>query len=206
MDTLSLARFDRTLTLPGGKRLRVRPIRPEDERGLADLYDRSSFQTRYQRFFTVMRRLPPDTARFLANVDYERRFALVVEDLTAPATSLVGVARYEPSEPGVAEIAVVVEDPWQRKGLGSLLINELFRAGAENGVARFRAWVLADNHRMLGLLARHAQVLERTIDDGVIGLLVAPGVHRPRTVNTAAVSGRDDAAGDRAEEKRAAEA
>jgi acetyltransferase len=184
MDTFSLARFDRTLTLPGGDRVRVRPIRPDDERRLAELYDRSSYQTRYQRFFTVMRGLPSDTAHFLANVDYERRFALVVEDLSATTTSLIGVARYEPAEAGIAEVAFVVEDRWQHKGLGSLLITELFRAAAENGITRFRAWVLADNHRMLGLLARHAQVLERTIDQGVVGLLLAPGVYRPRTVST----------------------
>src|SRR2546428_5299534 len=56
MDTLSLARFDRTLALPSGERLRLRPIRPDDEPRLSELYDRSSRDTRYQRFFTVMRR------------------------------------------------------------------------------------------------------------------------------------------------------
>src|SRR5206468_7271542 len=54
------------------ERLRLRPIRPDDESRLSELYDRSSRDTRYQRFFTVMRRLPADWARFLANVDYDR--------------------------------------------------------------------------------------------------------------------------------------
>ena len=98
MDTLSLARFDRTLTLASGERVRIRPIRPDDEPRLSDLYVRSSHTTRYQRFFTVHHRLPPDWAHFLANVDYERRFALVLEDLAAPTTSLIGVARYEPTD------------------------------------------------------------------------------------------------------------
>ena len=184
MDTLSLARFDRTLELPTGERVRIRPIRPEDELRLSELYDRSSRDTRYQRFFTVLRRLPPDWARFLANVDYDRRFALVVEDLTAPATSLIGVARYEPVEEGVAEVAFVVEDRWQGKGLGTLLITELFRAAAENGITRFRASVLADNRRMLDLLVRHADVLERKVQQGVADLLLTPKAYRPRTVST----------------------
>ncbi len=175
MDTLSLARFDRALELPTG--------RPEDELRLSELYDRSSRDTRYQRFFTVLRRLPPDWARFLANVDYDRRFALVVEDLTAPSTSLIGVARYEPVEEG-AEVAFVVEDRWQGKGLGTLLITELFRAAAENGITRFRASVLADNRRMLDLLVRHADVLERKVEQGVADLLLTPKAYRPRTVST----------------------
>jgi RimJ/RimL family protein N-acetyltransferase len=184
MDTLSLARFDRTLALSRGERLRLRPIRPDDESRLSELYDRLSRDTRYQRFFTVMRRLPPDWARFLANVDYDRRFALVIEDLGASAASLVGVARYEPAEPGVAEIAFVVQDHWQRKGLGTLLMVELFRAAAENGIGRFRAWVLAENRGMLELLARHADVLERRMEQGVVELLLVPKAYRPRTVST----------------------
>ena len=178
MDTLGLSRFDRVLTLKTGERVRVRPIRPDDEPRLSELYDRLSRDTRYHRFFTVMRRLPPDWAHFLANVDYDRRFAVVAEDLAAPATSLVGVARYEPSEPGVAELAVVVEDGWQGKGLGTLLLTELFRAAADNGITRFRAWVLAENRRMLELLARHAEILERRIEQGVVELRLAPKAYR----------------------------
>src|SRR2546423_8350641 len=104
MDTLSLARFDRTLELPTGERLRIRPIRPEDELRLSELYDRSSRDTRYQRFSTVLRRLPPDWARPLANVDYDRRFAPVLENLTASSSSLTGAARNEPAQHGVAEV------------------------------------------------------------------------------------------------------
>src|SRR5438045_7857648 len=132
MGALSPAPFGRMLTLPSGERVRLRPIRPDDEPRLSELYDRSSRDTRYQRFFTVMRRLPPDWAHFLANVDYDRRLALVAEDVTAPATRLIGVARYEPGG-DVAEIALVVEDAWQGKGVGRRLLSDLFRAAAENG-------------------------------------------------------------------------
>ena len=181
MDTLSLARFDRTFTLPSGERLRMRPIRPDDEPRLSELYDRLSQDSRYQRFFTVMRRLPPDWAHFLANVDYDRRFALVLEDLSAPTTSLIGVARYEPTDAGVPEIALVVEDRWQRRGLGTMLLAELFRAAADNGITEVRAWVLADNRRMLRILATQAEVVERHMEQGVVELRLAPRAYRLRT-------------------------
>ena len=163
MDTLSLARFDRMLTLPSGERVRLRPIRPDDEPRLSELYDRSSRDTRYQRFFTVM---------------------LVAEDVTAPTTRLIGVARYEPGGDDIAEIALVVEDAWQGKGVGTRLLTELFRAAAENGITRFRAFTLADNRRMLGLLARHADVIERRVERGVVEMVLAPKAYPPRTVST----------------------
>lgn len=171
MDGAALASFDQTVTLAGGERVRLRPIRPDDEPRLVELYGRLSQQTAYQRFFTVMRRLPPDWAHFLANVDYHRRFALVAEDASAPTPTLVGVARYE-SLPNAdaAELAFVVQDRWQGKGLGALLVRELLRAAELNGLQRFRAYVLGDNRRMLHLLTRHTDVRERRIDQGVVEL------------------------------------
>jgi len=183
MDTLRLARFDRVLALPTGECVRLRPIRPDDAPRLTELYDRLSQDTRYQRFFTVMRRLPPDWAHFLANVDYDRRLALVLEDLAAPTTTLIGVARYEPTDAGVPEIALVVEDRWQRRGLGTLLLAELFRAAADNGITQLRAWVLADNRRMLHLLATRADVLERSVEQGVVELRLALRTARPSPAN-----------------------
>jgi RimJ/RimL family protein N-acetyltransferase len=171
MDAAALASFERPVMLKGGERVRLRPIRPDDEPRLAELYDRLSRETAYQRFFTVMRRLPPDWARFLANVDYQRRFALVAEDPGAPVPTLVGVARYEPvRDEDVAELAFVVEDRWQGRGLGAVLVRELLRAAELNGLRRFRAYVLGDNRRMLHLLTRHTDVRERRIDQGVVEL------------------------------------
>jgi len=89
--------LEREIILEDGARLRIRPIASDDEARLSTLYDRLSRQTAYQRFFTIMRRLPPDWAHILANVDYRRRMALVAE--TAGETpELVAVARYEATD------------------------------------------------------------------------------------------------------------
>jgi acetyltransferase len=171
VDPDALAAFDRGVTLPGGERVRLRPIRPDDAPRLEELYARLSGQSAYQRFFTVMQRLPPDWARFLAAVDHLRRFALVAEEAAAPTPTLVGVARYEPwPDHETVELAVVVQDSWQGKGLGTLLLRELLRAAERNGIHRFRAYVLADNRRMLHVLTRHTDVKERRLDGGVVEL------------------------------------
>lgn len=160
------------IAVDDGSVVRLRAIRPDDEPRLIALYDRLGRDTAYQRFFSAMKRLPPDWARFLANVDYQSRLALVIERDGRDEPDVIAVARYEPTgEAGVAEVAFVVEDGWQGKGLGRLLLRELLRAAEARGIRRFRAFVLADNRRMLRLLSRYTRVLDRRIASGVAELL-----------------------------------
>ncbi len=166
--------FDHEITLEDGTRARIRPVLPEDESRLITLYGRLSDHTAYQRFFTIMKRLPPDWAHYFANVDYRRRMALVAERDLDWRPELIGVARYEPSdEDDTAELAIVVQDYWQGKGLGTILLNEILRAAETNGIRRFRAYVLADNHRMLAMLSRLTDVQQRKIEQGVVDILFA---------------------------------
>jgi RimJ/RimL family protein N-acetyltransferase len=148
--------------------VRLRPIRSDDAAALTQLYDRLSPESAYQRFFTVMRRLPPDWARILADVDHDRREAIVA---AGPGGELVGVARYGCS-PGSdeAEIALVVEDAWQHRGLGTILLSALLDHAEGRGITRFLAYVLADNHRMLRLIGRLGLVAERSLAQGLMTL------------------------------------
>jgi GNAT superfamily N-acetyltransferase len=63
-----------------------------------------------------------------------------------------------------------VQDGWQDRGLGAVLFRELLDAAAANGIERFRAWVLADNRRMLDLVGRLGEVTGRSIEQGVVEL------------------------------------
>jgi RimJ/RimL family protein N-acetyltransferase len=168
--------------LTDGTRVTLRHIRPEDESALTALYERLSPQTAYQRFFTVMRRLPPDWAHILANVDYDRRMAIAA---LGPGGELIGVARYIYDERAQeAEIAIVIEDRWQGRGLGSRLLGELIGYAEARGIRRFRAYVLADNLRMFKLIRRVTTILERKLVLGVVSLLLAPLEPRPPTVES----------------------
>lgn len=165
--------LERGVTLRDGSRLRLRPIRPEDQDRLIAFYDGLSRHTAYQRFFAVMRRLPPDWARLLANVDYERRLALIAEHGPLEAPELVGVARYEPTDQaGTAELAFVIQDGWQNRGLGTLMLDALLAAAEARGIRRFRAFVLAGNTRMIDLLVRFTDVQKRVTESGVTELLL----------------------------------
>ncbi len=154
--------------------MRIRPIRPEDEHRIVALHSRLSRDTRYQRFFSEMERPPPDWAHFFANVDYQRRLALVAEYTASGERTLMGVGRYEGAdEEDTVEVAFVVEDPWQDKGLGTILLMDLLRAAETRGIRRFRAYVLADNDRMLRLLSRHTHILEKKTERGITDILFA---------------------------------
>jgi len=164
--------LEQNLTLMDGTRLHLRPIRPDDAPRLIEFYDRLSLLTAYQRFFNVMKRLPPDWARILATVDYHHRLALIAECGPPDAPVLVAVARYEPTnDPETAEVAFVVQDGFQGRGLGVVLLNRLLEAGEARGIRRFRAYVLADNSRMLDMLARFTDIRERSVEHGVVDIL-----------------------------------
>jgi RimJ/RimL family protein N-acetyltransferase len=164
--------LERALTLRDGSAIRIRPIRPDDAPRLQDLHSRLSRQTTYQRFFTIVRRLPPDWARQLATVDYDRRLALVVESGASAEPELIAVGRYDATdEPNTAEVAFVVQDDWQNRGLGTILFDAILRAAAARAYRRFRAYVLADNRRMLDLITRFTRVESRKTEQSVTELV-----------------------------------
>ena len=149
-------------------RVRIRPIVPGDEPALRALFDRLSPETVRQRFFRYWRRLPDDWFHHFANVDYVGRLALVAEVDRPEGPRVVGVARYEPGEQeGRAEVAVVVEDAWQGRGIGRRLLAELLAEAQARGIRRFHADVLADNQRMLALIRQVGEVESVRVEFGV---------------------------------------
>jgi RimJ/RimL family protein N-acetyltransferase len=171
-DAVYPAELEHDLVGPDGTQFRLRPIRRDDAERLVALHSRLSEQTVYQRFFTVMRRLPTNWARYLADVDYRGRLALVVERQGPDGPELVGVGRYEPTrEPGRVEVAFVIEDRWQRMGLGTALFNDLLGAAEARGIQEFAAEVLAENTRMLDLIRRFGDVVSSRLDHAVVSLV-----------------------------------
>ena len=159
----------RPLELHDGAALRMRPIRPDDEPRLVELFHRLSPRTVYQRFFRAYDRLPDHWYHRFAHVDYRTRLALVAERQEAGGPLLHAVARYEPGEAdGTTEIAILVEDAWQHRGLGTLLLDALLAAAEARGLRRFTADVLADNRPMLRVLTRVAHIGRRDLEAGVL--------------------------------------
>jgi GNAT superfamily N-acetyltransferase len=139
----------RPIVLRDGAELEVRPIDAGDVGRLRRLFDRLSPTSVYFRFFAPIRRPRPGALEHLASVDHDRREALVavVDD------EIVAVARYD-SGAGAdeAELAITVEDAWQRRGLGVRLSRRLAELARTRGYIAFTASVLGENRGALALM------------------------------------------------------
>jgi RimJ/RimL family protein N-acetyltransferase len=134
----------------GQLELLVRPVRSDDKRRLAQAFDRLSPETRYRRFFAPVEELSGQDLRYLTEVDHHAHEALVA--INPENGAIIGVARYVRSDdPGEAEVAVVVGDPWQGRGVATALLQELVGRAREEGIERFVALVMSDNTEALEL-------------------------------------------------------
>jgi RimJ/RimL family protein N-acetyltransferase len=150
----------------------IRPIRPDDDEALMAMHRGLSARTVYQRFLGIQPELPAAQAAYFTHVDGTERFALVAEDA---AGRLVAVGRYDrlPPDGRQAEIAVVVTDEHQHRGLGTTLVRLLRVHARDAGVAEFVAEVLTDNRAMQRTF-RGAGLDARTTYDHGIAHLVMP--------------------------------
>jgi acyl-CoA synthetase (NDP forming)/GNAT superfamily N-acetyltransferase len=154
--------------LADGTAVHLRPIEPTDADGIVAMHARFSARTRYLRYFSPYPRIPERDLHRFVNVDHRDREALVVE----AGGRLLAVGRYERLGPDApdAEVAFVVEDAQQGKGIGSVLLEHLAAAAREEGINRFVAEVLPENGTMLRVFADAGYQVDRRYADGVVHL------------------------------------
>lgn len=149
-----------------GTPLHVRPIRPDDAPRLAAMHARLSIETIYRRFFAGLRVLSQSTLERFTRIDYVDRLALVA----TIGDAIVAVARYErlPASRLEAEVAFVVDDEHQGRGIGTLLLEHLAAAARERGIERFVADTLADNRPMLSVFRDAGFAVTRASAEGLV--------------------------------------
>lgn len=138
--------------LRDGTQVVIRLARPEDAEGVADMHARSSEATRYQRYFTPHTDWREDQLRRVAGG--HRGATLVAVNWRGDIVGLGNVFPDRPEETSTAEIAVIVEDSWQGRGLGGRLLQHLVDLARRQGFDEVLALVLASNIGMVRLLER----------------------------------------------------
>ncbi len=157
----------------------LRPILPSDADALVYFHSRLSERTRYLRFFGPYPRMSERELERFTNVDHHARVAFVV----LLGDEIIAVGRYEglPGDggpggtegtegPESAEIAFVVRDDHQARGLGSILLEHLAAAARESGLRRFEAEVLVENNQMVRVFRDAGYQVSRQFADGVLHL------------------------------------
>lgn len=150
--------------------VRLRPITSGDAEALERFHGALSDRTRYLRYFGPYPRMTPKDLHRTTNVDYRDRVGLVIE----LGSVIIAVGRYEllGDRPGprAAEVAFVVADEHQGRGLGSILLEHLAGAAAENDIETFVAEVLAENHTMVTVFREAGYQVQRSRDGSVLHL------------------------------------
>jgi len=152
--------------LRDGEGFLLRPIRPEDAEMEQAFVRRLSPASRYFRFMGAVRELTPTMLARFTQIDYDREMAFVAVRRDAAGETEIGVARYISNPDGTScEFAIVVEDAYQRRGLGRLMMLRLIEVARARGLVMMTGHVVTDNDGMLKLCSGLGFTIEHDRDD-----------------------------------------
>ena len=163
--------------MPGGRgaQVVVRGASPSDREALRRMLSRSSAETIRRRFHIAHPKVSERMLNLLLDVDRAgNKFLLAVADGEIVAHALY--ARFGQDD---AEMAIIVEDGWQSKGIGKALLQELAEDARRQGVQTFVGTVLPENHRMLGLIDALFAGSKRRFSDGEYEFRAPLGTGQP---------------------------
>jgi len=133
----------------------LRPIRPEDEPAEHEMLSSLSKETLRTRFFSTIKDISHEWLILFCNIDYDRHMAIVAEVEENGKKSMIGVARLIMNQDLTSgEVAVLVQDKFQGKHLGTKFVEVLIEIARERGLEDVRADVLTENESMLKVFRR----------------------------------------------------
>lgn len=181
--------WEADVVLADGGTAHVRPVAATDGPAIIAMHARMSDRTRYLRYFQAVARLSPAQLAVFTDVDHVSSVGLIAElggDVIA-----AGSYHRDPRRPEEAEVAFVVEDAHQRRGLGSILLEHLAAAAGERGIRRFTAEVLGENQTMLRVFLDAGYAVTREFSSGIVDLSFDIG---PTEASSAVLAAREQRA------------
>jgi acetyltransferase len=138
-------------TTKGGLKIVVRPMKADDGPLLEQLFYALSPKSIYFRFFVPVKSPSKEMLAKLTQVDHERHVVLAATQRTSEAEKILGVFRLMCGDDKAGELAVVVGDPWQGKGVGAKLFEHGIGIARERGIQSIVGTVLSQNETVLAL-------------------------------------------------------
>ncbi|MEM3641313.1 MAG: GNAT family N-acetyltransferase, partial [Candidatus Bathyarchaeia archaeon] len=146
--------------LKDGTPVVLRPIRPEDEMLLRDLYVSLSEETMRFRFFQIFKDVSHKTLTRYCNLDYDREIAIIAET-QKDYRKIIGVVLLTlDTDRKRGEFAVVVGDQWQGLGLGSKLVDYIIEIGRDMQLETIYGYVISNNFKMIHLCTKKGFKIE----------------------------------------------
>ncbi len=165
--------LERHVVLTDGGRVLLRPLRPTDDALIRDLFYDSSQQSVYQRFMNTKLTYPRRERQDVVNVDYVASMSIAAADELAQNEQLIGLGEWALNpENNLAEVAFLVRDDWQHRGIGSKLLDYLITLAMERGLAGFTADVLATNRTMLHLFQQCPYPVRTRLIEGSYSVVI----------------------------------
>jgi RimJ/RimL family protein N-acetyltransferase len=157
-----------TLLLEDGTQVHFRPIHPTDEPRMRDiLYDLSK-ETLYYRFMSMSGRFSHKQIQNFVYIDHRKDAAIVGTVPEAHGEDIVAIGRYFLDEStNRAEVAFVIRDEWQNKGIGTFLFKHMVTLAKQNGISGFTAEVLRENQRMQAIIKNCGYKVTSRLEEGV---------------------------------------
>jgi RimJ/RimL family protein N-acetyltransferase len=135
--------------LRDGSTVEIRALRPDDQDDMLAAVDRTSVQSLQRRFFVPKRGFSDKEIAFFMNIDFTNHVALIAQIDEDGQPVIAGGGRYIVTQHGQAELAFVVVDAYQGKGIGTALMRHLFAIARDAGLKELTAEVLPENAAML---------------------------------------------------------
>ncbi|WP_328742867.1 GNAT family N-acetyltransferase [Streptomyces caniferus] len=168
--------WEADVVLRDGGTARIRPITPDDAERLVSFYEQVSDESKYYRFFAPYPRLSDRDVHRFTHHDYVDRVGLAA----TVGGEFIATVRYDrindqglPAknpEDDQAEVAFLVQDAHQGRGVASALLEHIAAVARERGIRRFAAEVLPANSKMIKVFTDAGYTHKRTFEDGVVRL------------------------------------
>ncbi len=154
-----------------GLRLMLRPVKLSDEHLLKDFFYSLSNDSMYKRFISSRKDMPHDRLQPFVVIDYTREMVIVAVLQDEEREMIVGMAQYLiDAKSHTAEVAFVVRDDHQGKGIGAELLKYVTYIARKSGLLGFTAAVLMENRQMLQLFETMGFIIEKHAEGGMYEL------------------------------------
>ncbi|NPV63365.1 MAG: GNAT family N-acetyltransferase [Methanotrichaceae archaeon] len=154
-------------TAKGGMRLFLRPVKISDEPLLKDFFYSLSDETMYQRFLSVRKDIPHEVLQDFVAVDYTQKMVILALTKKEGKEIISGLGQYALNrDMHTAEIALVVRDEYQSRGVGKELLAYLTYLAKKQGLLGFTAEVLAGNQAVFNLFSKTGFDVTRKNESG----------------------------------------